>query len=308
MDNKWHEERKRGLGGSDSPVVLGVSPFKTSRELWEEKRSQDIIDAQPTAAMQRGTALEPVIAELYHDTTGRELFTVPDAYVDPECPVMRGNIDRLIQQGNGTGDGVLEIKCPGLHVFGKIKREGVPEYYMVQLQHYLAVTGCKWGSLAVFNAEQWELIFFDMQRDDGLINLIRVKDAEFWQMVQDGVPPEEIDQTEKLDLPPLGGDLVHIETDQWRQSVERLRQAQELRKEAEALEQEAKEDIIGYMVAHQADVMEGAGARMYYREQAGRVSIDTARLRKDMPEVAAKYQKQGKAFRVFKPYWLKGGE
>jgi putative phage-type endonuclease len=307
MDQQWHTERKRGLGGSDSPVILGVSPFKTPRELWEEKRSQDIIEARPTPAMQRGTMLEPVVAELYHDTTGRELVTVSEPYVDPELPVMRGNIDRLID-GNGTPPGVLEIKCPGLHVFGKIKREGVPEYYMVQLQHYLAVTGCQWGSLAVFNAEQWELLFFDVQRDDGLINLIRVKDAEFWQLVQEGVPPEEIDQTATLDLPKVGGELIKTDSEQWSKAVERLRVAQELKKEAEALEDEAKADIVGLMTAHEADVVEGAGARIYYREQSGRVSIDTARLRREMPDVAEKYSKQGKPFRSFRAYYLRGGE
>jgi putative phage-type endonuclease len=306
MNKQWHEERKKGLGGSDSPVVLGVSPFKTPRELWEEKRSDALIEAPPNPAMQRGTALEPVIADLYHQATGRKLVQLDKSLRDSEQPWLRANVDRMIPS-NGIGDGVLEIKCPGLHMFGKIKREGVPEYYMVQLQHYLAVTGCQWGSLAVFNAEQWELLFFDMDRDNDLINLIRVKDAEFWQLVQTGTPPAEIDQTQELGLPQVGGELVKTDSQQWAQAVERLRVAQGLKKEAEALEAEAKADIVGLMTAHEADVVEGAGARIYYREQAGRVSIDTTRLRKEMPEVAEKYGKHRKPFRSFRAYYLRGG-
>ena len=34
---EWHRLRKNGLGGSDAAVVLGISPFKSSLELWYEK-------------------------------------------------------------------------------------------------------------------------------------------------------------------------------------------------------------------------------------------------------------------------------
>ena len=34
------------------------------------------------------------------------------------------------------------------------------------------VTGWKWGSFAIFSAERWELIHFDMVRDNELIEMM----------------------------------------------------------------------------------------------------------------------------------------
>lgn len=34
---EWLEERKKGIGGSDVACILGMSPYKSNVELWEEK-------------------------------------------------------------------------------------------------------------------------------------------------------------------------------------------------------------------------------------------------------------------------------
>ena len=34
---EWLAFRKTGLGGSDAAAILGLSPFKTNVEVWEEK-------------------------------------------------------------------------------------------------------------------------------------------------------------------------------------------------------------------------------------------------------------------------------
>ena len=34
---EWLQLRKRGIGGSDAAVILGISPFKSTWELWNEK-------------------------------------------------------------------------------------------------------------------------------------------------------------------------------------------------------------------------------------------------------------------------------
>ena len=44
----WLEERKNGIGGSDAATILGLNPYKTNIELWEEKtkrkEAEDISD------------------------------------------------------------------------------------------------------------------------------------------------------------------------------------------------------------------------------------------------------------------------
>ena len=72
--DEWLALRRRGIGGSDTPVVvLGERhPFRTPRQLWEEKTGRSP-DVEETPAMRRGTVLEPVVADLYREVTGRKL-------------------------------------------------------------------------------------------------------------------------------------------------------------------------------------------------------------------------------------------
>lgn len=305
-DAKWLEARTEGLGGSDSPVVLGVSPYKTRYELALEKLRLMPESQLETAPMKRGKAMEPLVAELYAETSNRIVVIEPQSLVHPDHPFIRGNIDRWIDRGGPEGEeGVLEIKCPGLAVFGKCKREGLPESWQVQLQHYLALTGAKWGSFAVHNAELWELLWFDVKRDDELIDMIITEDGKFWAMIQAGEIPE--DTMPALDLPPLGkSELVKINSDEWIRAVESLREAKEILRAAESLEAEAKGEIRRLMPG---PVVEGAGIRAYLFEQRGRITYDISRILHDHPNIEKnKYAKIGKPFETLRTYFLKERE
>ena len=304
LTQEQKEKRREGLGGSDSPVVLGVSPFKTRQELYREKRGE-LTEPPPAPYMLRGTYMEDIIAQIYAEKTGRQLRTVPQTLVHEKHPFLMAHIDREIL-GDDRGPGVLEVKCPGLKVFGECKREGLPEYMIVQMQHYFGVSNRAWGSFAIFNAERWELIFFDVDADKELINIIEVKDAEFWQMVMDGTePPYEI--ATKIDLPKIGGqDLVHLDTPEWHMAINDLREAQGLKKEAAAVEDMAKDAIKALMGEH--EIVEGAGARVYFKHQKGRTRLDGAALKKAYPEIHKQFTVTGEPVRAFRPYFLKERE
>ena len=199
---------------------------------------------------------------------------------------------------------MLEIKCPGLQVFSRCKREGLPSYYMIQLQHYFSVVDTYWGAIAVFNAERWEMIHFDVERDNDLIGQIIEYDQEFLQSLK-GEMPEEWDEEPAIDLPDIGSSkLIKIETPEWKHAVNELREAKQLVDEAEEIEADAKENIINYMQGH--EIAEGAGCRVYHQTHAGRKTFDKNRLVKEHPEIdLSAYQKEGKPYRSFRPYFLK---
>jgi len=298
------QERQTGIGGSDSPVIMGVSPFKNVGELYLEKRGV-VVEETETPAMKRGAMLEPLVANMYRETTGRETITEKRLLKHPQLDFLRGNVDRRVIN-EGRVDGILEIKCPGLQVFGKCKREGLPDYYQIQLQHYLAVTGCEWGAFAVFNAEQWDLIHFDVERDNELIDLIIEKDTKFWEMVKAGTPP--VEEEPAIDLPAIGGDLVQVTSPEWEEVITDFTEARAIRQEWEELEKVAKGKLTGMMDAEGAGVIEGFNFRGYYKEQAGRTTFDKKKLIAEHPEIAlSQYEKKGKPFRAFRPYILKGG-
>ena len=127
----WHEFRRSHIGASNCAAILGRSRYKTPYMVWAEMIRGEKID--PTAAMERGTKLEPHARLLLchrHDTMYR--------------PVVVQSIERDWQMASldaYSGDMAVEIKCPGEKTIREIIDGEIPEEYVWQIQHQMAVTG-----------------------------------------------------------------------------------------------------------------------------------------------------------------------
>jgi len=299
---EWLEERRHGIGGSDVAAVLGISPWKTPRQLWEEKLGLSA-GQEETPIMKLGTFLEPLVAELYTKTTGHKVQRRHQSFTHPEHGFMRANIDREILN-DPRGVGILEIKAMGLMAFKKTKMYGLPDYYAAQLQHYLFVTGRKWGAFAIMCRDTGELIHFEVAPDAEWHSMALAACAEFWRCIESQTPPcENASNTPAIDLPETqNGEVALMDSPEWSEAVKMLKEAVEIGKEAESLKEEAKARIV--LLMNGRPVCEGAGARIYYREQAGRLSFDKKALAKDHPEInLALYEKHGAPTKAFKPYF-----
>lgn len=84
---------------------------------------------------------------------------------------------------------MLECKTTSEYRRDDWTEDTVPENYVIQLQHYMAVLGFQYGYLAVLIGGN-KFRYFRVERDDELIqNLIRIE-QEFWEEhVVKGVPP-----------------------------------------------------------------------------------------------------------------------
>jgi putative phage-type endonuclease len=170
-------------------MVMGVNPWKSRLELWNEKVTQQAtIDATKQLMFKVGHTLEPIIAEEYTKETGRELEERP-LKVHPKYPFILGNVDReIIDVADGRGPGILEIKTKG--AFTNWHSEEIPFYYLVQLQHYLALYNYSWGGFAVLDLGVMRLNIVDIERDDELINRLIKEEVDFWNLVEFRVPPK----------------------------------------------------------------------------------------------------------------------
>lgn len=275
--------RRQGIGGSDAAAVLGASPYKTPHDVYLEKIGQRP-PVEANAGMKRGIYLEPVAADLYSEITGRQLRRQPQR-THRDHPWMMGNVDRQILAGEGgvAETGILEIKCPMVHTFAKIKREGLPLNYAIQMQHYLAVYGYDWGSFAAFNADRWELIKFDVEADRTFHEALINQEEKFWrEHVEARVPPAEVRvQIDLSQLPKPEGEIVHRDDPEFAEAVATFKEARSLKETAEFLEQAAKakmKEIIGGFGA-----VEGAGVRVYFAQRNGRKTFDKDALVKAAP-------------------------
>jgi putative phage-type endonuclease len=186
-------ERKSGVGGSDIAAVFSLPPYGCARRLWYDKRDVPADNEQDvTGPMIRGTKLEAIIAEEYAEKTGRTLKENGLARHE-KYPELIVHIDREIDDPARPTTGVLECKTANRELFFRMKREGLLEGYILQIQHGMLVTGAAWGSFAVLWADGWQLLHWDVEADAALQQQIIDGCTNFWHLVQDGPAPDRLE-------------------------------------------------------------------------------------------------------------------
>lgn len=180
----WLELHKLGIGGSDASVVCGISRYKSPVELWMEKTNQ--LPAQEAGeAAYWGTQLEAVVRAEFTKRTGIEVSQVKRLLQSAESPFMLANLDGICEVPD-IGMCVFEAKTASAYKAGEWE-DSIPDEYMCQLQHYLAVTGYKGAYIAVLigsNTFKWRFV----ERDEELISMLIKLESAFWSHVEDGTP------------------------------------------------------------------------------------------------------------------------
>jgi len=285
------EARKSGIGGSDAAAVVGLSPFKTPFQLYCEKRGEVPENEEETLAMKFGTLLEEPIVSHYCDVTGRQVRRQPmTAHTDH--PFMLANIDRQILK-DPRGPGILEVKTTnewsgrGIHT-----ENDIPDHYFIQAQHYLAVYGYDWASLAILIGGQ-RFVWFDVQREQAVIDELIRQEAAFWERVQAGNPPpidgsERTGELIKRMYPRDNGKIITLDAEELKTAAAAL---VGLKATLKAMETEKVnlENILKSAIgdASVADVP-GWGAITWKRaKDSVRTSLDMDKLKADYPEVVA---------------------
>lgn len=125
------------LGGSEIAALMYMSPYTTIHNLFREKMGLEEKEFSDfaTAAMDRGTLLEPFAREHYEKTEGKSVRTL--CAIHPEHSWMRTSLDGITEDNRV----LLEIKSPRSwdnHV-KQTKSGKVPEYRYPQMQWQLAV-------------------------------------------------------------------------------------------------------------------------------------------------------------------------
>lgn len=142
---EWLEERKKGIGGSDAAVILGLNPYKNNIRLWEEKtgkvQAEDISDKP---YVKYGTQAEDLLRELFKlDFPQYEVSHDENTIIKhPKYPFLFASLDgQLVDKETGEL-GILEIKTTNiLQSMQKEKwKEKIPDNYFCQVLHYLNVT------------------------------------------------------------------------------------------------------------------------------------------------------------------------
>lgn len=147
---EWHEQRRKGIGGSDIGAILGVSPWNSRDDIFKIKTGQVQPEPQKSGsgALWRGSTWEARIATMYAENHPENTMVhCKSSWVNGEREHQFANLDGLIYDpGTSTPSSILEIKTSSTpHSW----ENGVPKYYRMQVLWYMDAFGIKKGVVAV---------------------------------------------------------------------------------------------------------------------------------------------------------------
>lgn len=182
-EEEWLRERTKGIGGSDVAAVLGISPWKTRRDLFYEKTGVQPMqpDESNWVAKEVGHHLEELVAEIYRRKTGYTVYPIRKIFQHPLYPFMIADVDYFVQKPNGKR-GVLECKTSSLMAKDRWADDGIPRHYEVQGKHYLSVTNLDFCAFAcLFGNSEGDFLMREIGRDLEEEEMTILELAHFWQ-------------------------------------------------------------------------------------------------------------------------------
>jgi putative phage-type endonuclease len=198
----WLEARRNYIGGSDAAAVLGMNPYKTNIELWQEKTGQltpeDISDKP---YVQYGTQAEMHLRGLFRlDFPEYEVHYVENnLWLNDKYPFAHASLDGWLTEKETGRKGILEIKTSNILQSQQKEKwnERIPDNYYIQTLWYMAVTEFEFVILkanlkTVFNGvpyiqtKHYRIERADVEAD---IEYLMKKGSEFWEYVKTGKKP-----------------------------------------------------------------------------------------------------------------------
>lgn len=288
----WLKQRQLGIGGSDVAPILGLSKWRTPLDVYNDKTSDKLDDTDNTS-MEWGRRLEPVIRQKYADVTGHAVIQPTDMFQNEIHPFMVANVDGI------RDDGVLvEIKTARSGAdWGEEGTDQIPEYYLTQVQHYMAVLGADRCDVAVLIAGS-DFRIYTVDRDEEIIDMLIDEERKFWNLVEARTPPAPRTADEVASAFAVGKKEDKEADDDIADALVTMLRIQAQIKSLKEEEDAIKTAITGYM--GEADTLTFQGTTLAtWKNVKPRVTFDSASFKKAMPDIYERYLKQGESTRRF---------
>lgn len=279
-DKNVTENRRKFVGGSDVPIILGLSKYKSQFELAKEKvgLAPQIFDGNEYTVY--GQVMEPQIRDYINAINGTNF--VPDTTINKE-KYIRGNCDGA----DYDEQLLLEIKTHG-------KKPSI-DVYEVQIQIYLHEFELPAAWLALyerpdnFDAEfdperlKIEVVHYDEVKAIQILESIEL----FWKRCEALKMNPGLTEAEFYSI----GDESENELAIVAQQVEQFEMQLTSYKQLETDYKVMKERLYELMLNHKVKSFETDKLLITLVAPTISTSIDSKALKAEMPEIAAKYSK-----------------
>ena len=200
-ESAWLTGRMNGIGGSDASAIVGMNPYKTNIDLFEEKtgrRAAADISGKPYVIY--GKLAVALIRELFK-------LDYPEYQVEHydfrilqsiQYPFMQASLDGELTDADGRR-GILEIKTTNILQSMQYEKwkDRVPDNYYIQVLHYLLVTGYEFVVLRAHLVSEWgqdkrttvKHYFIERSEVREDLDALLREEKKFWEYVESGRKP-----------------------------------------------------------------------------------------------------------------------
>lgn len=295
---KWHELRGIGIGGSDIGAILGVNKYKSAIDIYIDKTEGKKQDGNRFTHF--GHKLEKVVFEEFQERhSNMKCYTVPYTIQRGVCVA---NVDGMVYDPVKDKYGVLELKTTSAYNKDEWTGDTVPQSYYAQVQHYLYVTGLSFAYIAcLVGGNDYKEFYIERSLED--IDYIQEKATDFWKNhVMKKVPPmlDGSDSYSKYLLEKADRENEEIiELNELNTKAEEIKALDEQIKNLEQQLELKKQEIILELNNNHCNKAISSDYKFTITTQA-RNSVDKKLMEKENPELVAQYKEVEKRYSTSK--------
>ena len=286
---EWLQIRRRSLGGSDISAALGLNRWRSPLEVWADKCGLPVKNEMSEACRWGILLEEPIRAELSR-RNGWQIEKPSAMFQHRSIPFLTANVDgiALIPE---KGRAIVEIKTGSSYKEQEWSDGQVPAEYLLQAQSYLDVLDLSCCVLACLLGGQ-KLIVTEVSRDSEMIDSIHRLAADFWDHVQNRIPPDpdgsdataeflaKLYPTSSNQSPMILAETADTIIEEWHKAKSDEEVAAEQRRLAESRLKTMLQD-------HEAGISPG-GWRVSWKS-VSTSRLDSARIKVEEPSIWTRY-------------------
>lgn len=293
LQARWRDEEGRCVfGASDIPAMMGASPYKRRSELYAEKVAPPV-EQEETAVFRRGNLLEPVLLQEAGHILGMDIVTPDVIYREDRLAVSLDGVD-VVEKPN------LVVEAKTTTRYSIHDASDLPQEWLWQ----------GWAQQAVLRVPVWFVVLdrdlriscVELPENGPAISSLILESTVFGEWVDNQNPPlDELDDFTAESIAQVWrATPTSVELDHGIISyLDQLASARQLAKQAEQMESEAKDAIARALLNNEVGTINGTPV-VTWKQQAGKKSLDTKRLKAELPEVAAQFEREGSPYRVMR--------
>ncbi|RTL14538.1 MAG: hypothetical protein EKK56_00850 [Flavobacteriaceae bacterium] len=184
--------RKQAICATDSAALLNMHPYKTALDVYLDKTSPDLNNADINLAARLGQHLEPFVLQLYVESTNAKITRPTDLFLMKKYPNIGSHIDAYDE----TNKCLVEAKTTSAFLRNQWgdDQDDIPVHYIIQCAHESMVfsdsTGQEVEKVVVPVLIGQDFRIYEIKRDPELEQIILKNCTDFWENnVKKLIPP-----------------------------------------------------------------------------------------------------------------------